>query len=72
MSAPQEGRNSPDPEAQSGKQQADPQANPNQQGAAPSEDHAKETSEEQLKNLPSNPEHILEKPSVEKTSKTMN
>lgn len=69
MSAPNAGRQSPDPEGQ-GKQQTDPQANPNEQGAAPSKDHAQEASDEAKNSLPSNPGHPLEKAAEEKTSKT--
>ncbi len=71
MSAPQAGRQSPDPESQMGHQQTEPTAQPNQQGAAPSEEHAKDASEEQKSSLPSNPTHPLAKASEEKTSKTV-
>ncbi|KAJ9621316.1 hypothetical protein H2203_007368 [Taxawa tesnikishii (nom. ined.)] len=70
MSAPNEGRQSPEPEQQSNKQTGQT-ADPNAQGAAPSETHAQEASKEQLKNLPSNPEPPLAKAAEEKTSKTM-
>jgi len=70
MSAPQAGRQSPDPENQSNAQQGST-ANPNQQGAAPSQEHAKEASDDQKKGLSSNPEGPLDKAAEEKTSKTM-
>jgi len=65
MSAPNQGRQSPEPERQSGIQQQDPQANPNDQGATKQHDPA-----ETLKGLSSNPEHVLAKSAEEKTSKT--
>jgi len=70
MSAPNQGRQSPDPERQQGRQQQEPPAlNPNDQGAAPSKDYAKEASNNQLGDLESNPEHPLKKHAEEKTSK---
>ena len=70
MSAPNQGRQSPDPESQSGAQGKDPMANkPNEQGGAPSLDHAKDTSEDQKANLASNPKGPLEEAAKEKTSK---
>ncbi|KAF2236112.1 hypothetical protein EV356DRAFT_498962 [Viridothelium virens] len=69
MSAPNQGRQSPDPERQTGGQLHDPQAKPNELGAAPSQDHAKDASEQQKANLPSNPTGPLEKAAEEKTSK---
>jgi hypothetical protein len=59
-----QGRQSPEPEQQTGAQQQDAQAKPNDQGVKKSSDD-KET----LKNLESNPEHILAKHSEETTSK---
>ncbi|KAG9601668.1 hypothetical protein KCU77_g2216, partial [Aureobasidium melanogenum] len=71
MSAPNAGRQSPDPEAQSGKQQAEPTSgNPNQQGAEPSEG-SKKASENQLEGLESNPTGPLDQAAKDKTSKTM-
>ncbi|KAF2263693.1 hypothetical protein CC78DRAFT_581072 [Lojkania enalia] len=68
MSAPNPGRQSPDPERQSGAQQSDPPASePNEQGGAPSVSHAKEASDNQKANLASNPTHPLEKFAEEKT-----
>jgi len=70
MSAPQQGRQSPDPERQSGAQQQDmPASNVNDQGAAPKEG-TKDANIEQLKGLESNPTHPLQKPAEDKTSKT--
>ncbi|KAK8192492.1 hypothetical protein M8818_007660 [Zalaria obscura] len=70
MSAPNAGRQSPEPERQSGAQQSDAQAKPNDQGAAPSDTHAQEASDEQKSKLSSNPTPVLEKFANEKTSKT--
>lgn len=71
MSAPNAGRQSPDPEAQSGKQQAEPtSSNPNQQGAEPSQG-SKKASEDQLANLESNPTGPLDQAAKDKTAKTM-
>ena len=69
MSAPNAGRQSPDPETQSGKQATEPLAAPNEQGAAPSAEHAKDSSAATLDKLSSNPEHPLAKAAEEKTSK---
>lgn len=71
MSAPQQGRQSPEPERQSGSQ-VGKQANPNDQGAAPSQDYAKDKSEQQKTDggLPSNPASSgYGKAAEEKTSK---
>lgn len=70
MSAPNAGRQSPEPERQTGAQQQDPNSNPNNQGAAPSSEHAQDASKEQLKNMSSNPVGVLDKAAEEKTSKT--
>ena len=60
MSAPHPGRQSPEPANQTGaQQQAPPAKNSNNQGAADSPDQPAEQSKEQLKNLESNPKHIL-------------
>lgn len=69
MSAPNQGRQSPEPETQSNAQ-AGKTANPNDQGGAPSSDHAGDASAEQLKNLSSNPTGPLDKAAEEKTSKS--
>lgn len=67
MSAPNEGRQSPDPERQTGAQQQDPTAsNPNEQTGGP-----EKSNEDQLKDLSSNPTHPLEKAAEDKTSKTV-
>lgn len=69
MSAPNQGRQSPDPERQPGKQLQEPPAlRPNEQGAEP-EGGAKDTSKDQLGGLSSNPAHPLEKAAQEKLSK---
>jgi hypothetical protein len=70
MSAPNPGRQSPDPERQTGTQLHEPVGKPNDQGAAPSLDHAKDASEQQKDKLPSNPTGVLEKAAEEKTSKS--
>jgi hypothetical protein len=62
-----EGRESPPPERQTGEQKDPPAKNPNM-SENPSND-AKQSGEETLANLESNPEHILAKASEEKTSK---
>lgn len=67
MSAPQQGRQSPEPERQSDAQTGQ-QAQPNQQGG---ETKTKEQSDDQKAGLSSNPTHILEKHSEETTSKTV-
>lgn len=64
MSAPKQGRQSPEPETQTGAQQKDVPGNPNDQGAD------KNKSEDPLANLSSNPTHPLQKAAEEKTSKT--
>ncbi|KIW08353.1 uncharacterized protein PV09_01269 [Verruconis gallopava] len=63
MSAPNQGRQSPDPERQTGAQQQDPPASG--QFGKQSDDNNKEI----LEGLKSNPEHPLEKFAEEKTSK---
>lgn len=70
MSAPNAGRQSPDPETQTGKQQqAPPASDPNKQGQAPSDDHPADASKDQLKGLESNPKHALQDASDAKVSK---
>ncbi|KAF2086739.1 hypothetical protein K490DRAFT_66522 [Saccharata proteae CBS 121410] len=69
MSAPNAGRQSPEPSRQSDKQQQGAQAAPNDQGAEP-QGGAQAASDEQKKNLASNPTHVLEKAAEEKTSKS--
>lgn len=69
MSAPNAGRQSPDPERQSDGQSGAVASDVNKQGGAPSQEHAKEASEDKLKNLESNPTHPLAAASEEKTSK---
>jgi len=70
MSAPNAGRQSPEPSQQTGAQLQEPTAkNPNDQGAAPSEDYAGDASKEQLKGLESNPKGPLEDEAALKTSK---
>ncbi|KAL6718563.1 hypothetical protein ACLMJK_004655 [Lecanora helva] len=68
MSAPNAGRQSPEPENQGGHQVGVPE--PGQVGAAPSEEHAKKSSDEAKDNtLSSNPEGPLEGAAHEKISK---
>ena len=69
MSAPNQGRQSPDPESQTGGQLHEPVSQPGNQGAAPSLDHAKDASEEHKATLESNPVAPLDKAAAEKTSK---
>ncbi|KAJ4349947.1 uncharacterized protein N0V89_008568 [Didymosphaeria variabile] len=69
MSAPNAGRQSPEPEKQTGAQQQDvPASNINDQGAAPSQG-TKQANEDQKAGLSSNPTHPLEKHADETTSK---
>lgn len=71
MSAPNQGRQSPDPENQTGAQLQDPPAE-GKVDAAPSATHAQEKSD-QVKHhgLDSNPTHPLEAAAEEKTKKTV-
>ncbi|THX78417.1 hypothetical protein D6D04_05782 [Aureobasidium pullulans] len=70
MSAPNAGRQSPEPENQSSKQQAAPTAgNPNQQGAEPNEG-SKQASDNQKDGLSSNPTGPLDQAAKDKTSKS--
>ncbi|QIW95107.1 hypothetical protein AMS68_000625 [Peltaster fructicola] len=67
MSAPNAGRQSPEPERQAGSQGNDPLAsNVNDQGG---ESKSNEASSDTLKNLESNPKHILDDASKEKNKK---
>ena len=69
MSAPNAGRQSPEPEKQSGAQQQDaPASNVNDQGAAP-EQGTKQANEDAKSALSDNPTHPLEKHAQETTSK---
>ncbi|KAF2687372.1 hypothetical protein K458DRAFT_415626 [Lentithecium fluviatile CBS 122367] len=69
MSAPNAGRQSPDPEHQSGAQSGVTASNVNDQGGAPSQGDSKENSDNTKGGLSSNPVHPLEKHAEEKTSK---
>lgn len=69
MSAPNQGRQSPEPENTSHSQTGTTAKNPNQQGGAPSLEHSQEASDEQKKGLASNPTGPLDKAAEEKTSK---
>lgn len=69
MSAPNQGRQSPDPERQSGAQAGSTANNPNDQGVASSAEQTKEQSQDQLKNLSSNPKGPLEDKAAEAASK---
>ncbi|CAK3822879.1 Hypothetical predicted protein [Lecanosticta acicola] len=69
MSAPNQGRQSPEPERQADSQLHQPTAsNPNEQGVAPG-DKAAEQSKDQLENLGSNPSGPLDEEAEKKTSK---
>jgi hypothetical protein len=70
MSAPNAGRQSPEPENQSNKQSGSTATNANQQGGGPSEG-SKEASTNQLAGLESNPKGPLDDAAKDKTSKTM-
>ena len=68
MSAPNAGRQSPEPEQQSGGQVGAPESG--QIDAAPSKEHAKETSDDHIENaLESNPVGPMEDAAHEKVSK---
>lgn len=67
MSAPNPGRQSPEPERQSHQQVGVPESG--QVGAAPTETHAKDASEDQKAGLSSNPTGPLEAAAHEKVSK---
>lgn len=69
MSAPNAGRQSPEPEKQSVGQSGTTASNPNDQGAGPSEG-SKQASENQLSGLSSNPGGPLDQAAKDKTSKT--
>ena len=69
MSAPNAGRQSPDPERQSGAQQGTTAKNPNDQGMADSAQQTADQSKETLKNLESNPKHVLQDEAEKKTTK---
>ncbi|KAF1978561.1 hypothetical protein BU23DRAFT_227554 [Bimuria novae-zelandiae CBS 107.79] len=69
MSAPNAGRQSPEPKNQSGAQQQDvPASNINDQGAEPSQG-TKQANEDSKSGLNSNPTHPLEKHADDTTSK---
>ncbi|KAF7444027.1 hypothetical protein A1F94_010121 [Pyrenophora tritici-repentis] len=68
MSAPNAGRQSPDPERQSGAQAGQIADNVNAQGAGPKEG-AEKASDNTKESLSSNPEHPLKEHSEETTSK---
>lgn len=68
MSAPNAGRQSPEPERQS-EAQTGKTSNPNQQGGAQSAEQSQEESKSTLSSLSSNPEGPLDKAAEEKTSK---
>ncbi|KAI9660083.1 MAG: hypothetical protein M1821_001435 [Bathelium mastoideum] len=66
MSAPNQGRQSPEPERQTGGQLHDPPSNPTSQDAA---GHTKDASDQQKEGLSSNPTGPLEQAAKDKTSK---
>ncbi|EME41668.1 hypothetical protein DOTSEDRAFT_46600 [Dothistroma septosporum NZE10] len=69
MSAPNQGRQSPDPDQQKESQIRAPATDVNNQGQEASQGAA-EASKDQLKNLGSNPGGPLDKAAEEKTAKT--
>lgn len=69
MSAPNQGRQSPEPETTSDAQTGTTASNPNKQGGAASQEQSQQASNEQLKGLSSNPTGPLDKAAEEKTSK---
>lgn len=69
MSAPQQGRQSPDPERQSQSQVAPPATDVNNQGQAPQGSKEAEGGKSQVEGLESNPKQVLEKAAEDKTSK---
>jgi len=69
MSAPNAGRQSPEPENQSNAQSGTTTSNVNDQGGAPKQGNAQENSDDTKNALSSNPTHPLEKHAEEKTSK---
>jgi hypothetical protein len=69
MSAPNAGRQSPEPEKQSSAQVGNPSASDAKHDSNPSENKSAEESKDQLKNLPSNPKGALEDKAKEATSK---
>ncbi|KAK3630313.1 hypothetical protein LTR22_021575 [Elasticomyces elasticus] len=70
MSAPNAGRQSPEPEKQSNAQTGATSTNVNDQGQAKSNDAPAEDSKNTLKNLESNPKGPLDDEAEKKTSKT--
>jgi hypothetical protein len=68
MSAPNEGRQSPDPERQMESQQGT-ETKPNEQGQADSKEQPAEQSKDTLKNLESNPKHVLQDEADKKVEK---
>ena len=68
MSAPNQGRQSPEPERQSGSQINKP-ADPNNQAGAASGETGKKESQSTLADLPSNPKGPLDDAADAKTSK---
>jgi hypothetical protein len=69
MSAPNAGRQSPEPEKQSNAQSGATTTNVNDQGAEPQKGNAQENSDDTKNALSSNPTHPLQKHSEETTSK---
>lgn len=69
MSAPNPGRQSPEPETQTGNQLKNPPASNHKHGAAPGE-KAADHSKDQLSGLESNPKGALEESAKEKVAKS--
>lgn len=69
MSAPNAGRQSPEPAKQTSAQQAAPASDPNRQGQADYDKQPAEQSKQELKNLESNPKHVLADEAEKKSEK---
>ena len=69
MSAPNQGRQSPEPERQSGAQTGSTASNPNEQGVAGNSSETKDSSESSLKNLSSNPKGPMDDKAAAAASK---
>ena len=69
MSAPNAGRQSPDPENQTKAQQGTTASAPNDQGQAASNEAPADESKDALKNLESNPKHVLQDAADAKVAK---
>ena len=70
MSAPNQGRQSPEPERQNANQKEAPATGNHEQGQAPEGTHERDGGSAQLEGLSSNPKGPLEDAAAAKTSKT--